>query len=124
MRARWMVACGAALAAIGCGSSMYGNGSSAPPCTLASATPVTSTIELAGMAFVPSCAKLTSGTAVTFTNDDATPHTVTTDAGQVETFDSGSMAQGAHFAHTFATVGTVMIHCTFHANMHLTVFVQ
>ncbi len=124
---RWAVAA-ALLSAAGCGSGMgSGSGSAAPApvaCTSANATAVTGAIEIAGMAFVPACAKVAAGTTVTFTNDDSIAHTVTSDAGQPETFDSGALAQGAHFTHAFATAETEQIHCTIHPEMHLTVIVQ
>jgi plastocyanin len=93
-------------------------------CTAASATAVSRSIELAGMAFVPACAKVAAGTAVTFTNNDSVAHTVTSDTGQSDMFDSGPLAQGAQFNHTFTSAGTELIHCNIHPFMHLTVIVQ
>ena len=116
--AAWTVA---VLAVAGCGSM---GGSAAAPCSAAIATPVTGAIEIAGMAFVPACAKVAAGTAITFTNNDGVQHTVTSDAGQPETFDSGLLNQGAQFVHTFATAETERIHCNVHPEMHLTVIVQ
>ena len=127
-KAAWSAA--AAAAVLGCGSDYGGGGSSdygapAPAqCTPAYATAVTGAIGISGMAFVPACAKVAAGTAVTFTNGDATAHTVTTDAGQAESFDSGSLAPGAQFTHTFTTAGTVHIHCSIHPEIRLTLFVQ
>ena len=124
---RWLV--GASLvAALGCGSSMtgYGGGSAAPPpaaCTAANAT-ATSSIEIAGMEFIPACAKVAAGTTVTFTNNDAIAHTVTSDAGQPETFDSGALAQGSKFTHAFGSAETEAMHCTVHPTMHVTVIAQ
>jgi plastocyanin len=124
---RWLV--GASLAgALGCGSSMggYGGGSAAPPpaaCTAASAT-ATSSIEMTGMEFNPACVKVAAGTTVTFTNNDPFAHTVTSDAGQPETFDSGLVSPGAKFTHTFASAETEAIHCSIHSNMHVTVIAQ
>ena len=124
---RWLV--GASLvAALGCGSSMtgYGSGSAAPPPAACSATNATATssIEIAGMEFIPACAKVAAGTTVTFTNNDAIGHTVTSDAGQPETFDSGLLAQGAKFTHTFGSAETEAMHCTVHPTMHVTVIAQ
>jgi plastocyanin len=118
-----------ATAVLGCGSSYagsssYGGAPAAPQCTAANAQAVTGAIEIAGMAFSPACAKVPLNTLVTFTNDDTVAHTVTTDAGQPETFDSGAIAPSGHFTHTFGTAGPIAIHCTIHPDMHLTVFVQ
>lgn len=111
----------ALLAGCGAGAPM----ASAPPCTAASAAAVASAIEIVGTSFVPACAKVAAGTTVTFTNDDgSSPHTVTTDAGQADAFDSGLIIPSAQFVHTFATASTEQIHCNVHPSMHLTVFVQ
>jgi plastocyanin len=77
-----------------------------------------------GMQFSPTCARVPMGTEVVFTNDDTVAHTVTTDAGQAESFDSGTIAPGSTYRHTFATAGTIAIHCSIHSNMHLSVVVQ
>jgi plastocyanin len=82
------------------------------------------TVHIQGMAFNPSCLQVAVGTAVTFVNDDSVAHTVTTDAGQVESFDSGSLAPAASFVHTFNVAGTIALHCSIHPSMHATVAVQ
>lgn len=125
MRTGRMVAWPAAvaLALAGCGS-MDSGASAAAQCSAANATAVSGAIQIAGMAFVPACARVAPGTAITFTNDDADQHTVTSDAGQADTFDSGPLNQGAQFVHTFASAGTEHIHCTIHPTMHLSVVVQ
>ena len=111
----------------GGGSSGYGGGmNSTPPptCTAASAMATTS-VSLSGMQFVPSCVKISTGATVTFQNADSVTHTVTTDAGQPETFDSGQLASTHDFLHTFAaTAETVHVHCTIHPYMTATIIVQ
>ncbi len=92
-------------------------------CTKDNAENVT-TISIQDEAFVPSCAKVALNAAVTFTNDDNTDHTVTTDSGQAETFDSGVLTSGQDFTHTFATAGTIKYHCDVHSGMKATVFVD
>jgi plastocyanin len=95
-----------------------------PACTAASATATTS-VSLSGMEFVPSCVKVAPGATVTFQNADSVTHTVTTDPGQPETFDSGPLAHAQDFTHTFAsTAETVHVHCTIHPTMTATIFVQ
>jgi len=74
--------------------------------------------------FIPRCLRVTTGTQVTYVNLDSVPHTVTTDTGQVETFDSGTLEPGAVFTHTFATAGDIGVHCTLFSNMTATVYVR
>lgn len=116
----------AGAAALGCGSSggMGGYGAAPAPaqCTAATASAVTNgTIGIVGMSYAPACAKVPAGTAVTFANDDSVAHTVTADDAS---FDSGAVAPGAQFTRTFAAAGTVGIHCSIHAGMRMTLFVQ
>jgi plastocyanin len=125
MRLLVLAACAAA---IGCGSDGYGSGGGAPApapaqCTAATATAVTGPIALVGTSFVPSCAVVSAGTAVTFTNGEAMLHSVTSDAGSAD-FDSGTLGQGDSFTMTFPTARTVLAHCNFHPTMRLTLFVE
>jgi plastocyanin len=137
MRAGMAWAMALAGAAAGCGSGMGGYGGSggmaapAPTaaCTAASATPLTNrTVTIVGMSYSPACASVPAGTLVTFMNTDTvySPHTVTSDAGQTDTFDSGPLQAGDHFQHAFTTAGTEHIHCTYHVamGMRMTVIVQ
>ena len=78
-------------------------------------------INITGFAFDPSSLTVKEGTTVTWTNNDPTIHTVTSDTGA---FDSGDLAQGATFSFTFTTAGTYVYHCTpHHARMSGTVVV-
>ena len=65
-------------------------------------------------AFSPSSLTIKVGQTVTWTNKDAVPHTVTADDSS---FNSGPIAPGASYTHTFTTAGTVMYHCAIHAFM-------
>jgi predicted lipoprotein with Yx(FWY)xxD motif len=53
------------------------------------------------------------GTTVNWVNDDAAPHTVTSDT---QKFDSGNMASGATFKFTFTTEGEYPYFCTYHGS--------
>ena len=59
-------------------------------------------------------------------NDDAAPHTVTSDTAGI--FDSGTSGplvnQGGTFQFTFTTPGTFAYHCSFHPWMQGTVIVK
>src|SRR5436190_24184837 len=72
------------------------------------------TVSVKNMAFSPASLSVTSGTTVTWVNNDEIAHTVTADDG---TFDSGSIAPGNSFTHTFSSVGTVNYHCSIHPMM-------
>lgn len=78
-------------------------------------------INISGFAFDPSSLTVKEGTTVTWTNNDPTVHTVTSDTG---VFDSGDMAQGTTYSYTFTTAGTYVYHCTpHHARMSGTIVV-
>jgi plastocyanin len=105
----------------GCGSGAYGGsggygGGSSGQCSSSSAT-ATTTVMLQNISFRPSCFKIPEGSMVTFTNGDTVAHTVTTQAGQPETFDSGTLQPGTSFQHTFNTPGTIAIYCRIHGLM-------
>jgi plastocyanin len=64
------------------------------------------------MAFAPINVTVKTGETVMWTNNDTVTHTVTgTD------FDSGDIAPGATYSHTFATPGTFTYKCTIHPSM-------
>ncbi len=71
-------------------------------------------VSIASMAFSSSALTVTSGTTVKWTNNDAITHTVTADDG---TFDSGNIAPGGTYSHTFSGVGTYAYHCSIHPSM-------
>jgi plastocyanin len=81
-------------------------------------------VWLQGMAFSPSTITVTAGTTIKWTNKDSAAHTVTSDAGSAEIFDSGSMANGATFTWQFNSTGSFKYHCTFHGAMKATVVVN
>jgi len=72
------------------------------------------TITMKGMVFSSTSLQIKTGTTVMWMNDDNTTHTVTADDG---TFDSGDIAPGGSFSHTFAATGTFAYHCKLHSNM-------
>jgi plastocyanin len=77
-------------------------------------------VSIKNFAFSISSLSVKSGTTVTWTNNDATTHTVTADDGS---FDSGNIAPGATFMHTFSTAGTIAYHCSIHTTMKAKVVV-
>ncbi len=78
-------------------------------------------VAIKDFAFNPAGTSVAAGSKVTWTNNDTTAHTVTFDDGSA---DSGNLAPGSTFDHTFATAGTFAYHCTIHSQMHGTVTVS
>jgi nitrite reductase (NO-forming) len=77
-------------------------------------------------AYSPNPVQVSTGATVTWTNDDAQPHTAT--SGEAVTpdgnFDSGIMAPGATFDFTFTEAGEFPYFCLLHPNMVGTVSVS
>ena len=65
---------------------------------------------------------VTPGAAVTVTNMDTAPHTVTADEGAA--FDAEVKGGGTATFTAPTTPGTYPYHCTFHPNMHGTLIVK
>jgi len=82
--------------------------------------PPDNSVSMAGMSFGPNTLTVAKGTTVTFINNDNTTHTVTADDGS---FDSGNIAAGATYKHTFDVAGSFAYHCKIHTNMKATVSV-
>ena len=65
------------------------------------------------------------GDTVEWTWSDSTPHTVTSQAGSAESFDSGMVTGiGQTYSHTFTEIGDNPYRCSFHASMQGTITVQ
>ena len=129
----------ALLALAGCGSiaNSYGSASKSTPMpasTAAAPAPATGhTVAIQNFTFAPQTLTVKAGTKVTWTNNDSTPHTVTstdgpsTSASPNGLFDSGQLVSGASFSFTFAKAGTYYYECTIHASMasmHATIVVK
>jgi plastocyanin len=70
---------------------------------------------------VPSTLTVSVGTTVTWTNKDSASHTVTSNDNL---FNSGTLANGATFQHTFNQKGTFEYHCSIHTSMTAKVIVE
>jgi plastocyanin len=71
-------------------------------------------VEMRAMAFAPLRIEVTAGATVEFTNRDQLEHTVSANDGS---WDSGPIAAGATWRHTFDQPGTYAFHCTPHPFM-------
>jgi plastocyanin len=78
-------------------------------------------VSIQSFAFSPATITVTVNATVTWTNNDAVGHTVTSDNG---VFDSGTINPNATYSHQFTTVGTFNYHCTIHPTMLAKVVVQ
>jgi len=90
-------------------------------------------VEIVSHAFSPKTLTIRPWTTVVWTNNDSTSHTVTAvdsldlNATPTGLFDSGPIAGGHAFRHTFTTPGTFFYECQIHslaAAMHAEVVVQ
>jgi plastocyanin len=86
-------------------------------------TPTTAqaSVNISGLAYIPQTLTVSIGTTVTWTNNDSVTHTVTSDDNL---FDSGNLAKGATFSHTFEQKGTFNYHCTIHPFMTAKIIVE
>ncbi len=86
----------------------------------ATPTPGTAAVSIANLSFQPSSLEVKAGTTVTWTNNDNTVHTVTSNSGA---FDSGNLAVGSTFSFTFTQTGSFSYHCNIHPSMTGTITV-
>ncbi len=108
----------------GCGkaSSPSPTGPSPTPSPSSSAVSIVSGAASKGAsAFAPNPITISTGMTVTWMNNDSITHTSTSDTGA---WNSGSLAPGASFSHTFQSAGTFSYHCTIHPGMVGTVTVR
>lgn len=108
------------LAMVACGDESGGDTTTTagdPTTTLGSpttgATGDEASIVISGFAF-NGPATISAGTTVTVTNDDAVPHTWTSEDGA---FNSGTLAGGETFDFTFENPGEFAYFCSIHAEM-------
>ena len=88
----------------------------------ASGEPVT--VDMKDIKFVPENVTVKVGTTVKWTNSDEVPHTVTKEEGPGAEFDSGNVAAGEEFEHTFDAAGEVKYVCEIHPGQEGTVTVE
>jgi plastocyanin len=110
------------------GAVAFGGALTAAPASAASAD-----VNIGGFAFSPSSVTINQGDTVTwhYAGPD-TNHSVTSDPGQADSWDSdpgksptaADHPPGTTFARQFATPGTFTYFCKVHSNMHGTVVVK
>ncbi len=83
--------------------------------------PPANTVFIVDNSFNPASLTVDSGVTVTWKNNGASTHTVTSNTGL---FNSGNINPGGTFSRAFTTKGTFGYHCTLHAGMAGTIIVQ
>lgn len=78
-----------------------------------------SQVSIRNVQFFPATLEVPKGAVVEWKNDDLIPHTAT-----APSFDSGSLASGKSWRHTFTEAGTFPYICTFHPTMKGVVVVK
>jgi plastocyanin len=78
-------------------------------------------VSIVDLTFEPATIEVDTGAAVTWTNDDGLPHTVTAREGD---FDSGVLESGDSFSQTFSEPGSHDYFCAIHPSMTGTVVVR
>lgn len=89
---------------------------SALPFTLNARGATTWEVDISGFNFVPSTRSILLGDTVIWTNNDGTPHTVTSTDGTGE-LDSGDIADSGTYSHLFASPGVFTYRCELHPSM-------
>jgi len=80
------------------------------------------TVKVKDFAYNPDPIEVAVGGTVTWTNQDAAPHTATgVDKANLQ---SGRLDQGASHSQSFATAGEYSYFCEYHANMTGTIVVE
>lgn len=78
-------------------------------------------VTILNMAYNPVSITVPANTNVTWTNNDDSPHTVTSNTGL---FTSGMLNKGMTFSYKFTSAGIFQYYCTLHPNMTGTIIVQ
>lgn len=97
-------------------------GAATPASTTMETTGKTETMRIAGATFIPGRLEVTSGTTVTFTNEDAIKHEVAFYEASID--DSGILETGEVFAVTFTEPGEYHLACGPHPGMSATIIVK
>ena len=103
-----------------------GNTGGTVACPSGGTAVATTSVTVRDFRFDPACIVVSAGATVTWTNTGMPIHTVTSDTGAPESFDSGSLGSGGGFTRTFASPGTIGYHCAVHQSIGMvgTIIVQ
>ena len=101
------------LLAQGCSKSSSPTSPSPPPAN---------SVSIVDFAFNPTSITVDSGVTVTWTNNGAVTHTVTSDSSGL--FNSNNITPGGTYSHAFMSKGTFGYHCSIHTQMKASVTVK
>lgn len=93
------------------------------PLIPASRAATTFDVSIVNFAFQPSDLTILPGDSVRWTNSVSTTHSVRSDTGSAETFNSPDLGLSGVFTYTFNNEGDFSYHCGQHPSMHGTVHV-
>jgi len=79
-------------------------------------------VKINNFVFSPATLTIKVGDSVTWTNNDNTQHTVTSDTGSE--LASSTLAKGQTYSHIFNTAGTYDYHCSIHTSMKAKIIVE
>ena len=80
-------------------------------------------VSIENMSFSNETITIKSGDTIVWTQNDATPHTVSRSGGP-EMFDSGLLRQGQNFSYTFTRAGDYLYKCSIHPIMRGKIIVE
>ena len=81
-------------------------------------------VDMKNIEYVPKAITVKAGQKIDWTNGDSVAHTVTSEDGAPEKFDSGTMEPGDKFSYTPKAAGTIPYFCVIHPNQKGTITVQ
>jgi plastocyanin len=102
---------------------MTSNTPAASGSSSSSSSSATDKVNIQNFAFSPAAITVKVGTKITWTNNDAAPHTVTADSASSDAPASSNVANGGTYSFTFNKAGIYAYHCAIHPSMHGTVTV-
>lgn len=70
-----------------------------------------------GISMEDASIEISEGDTVIWTFTDGPPHSITSDSGSTETFDSGILDPGSTYSHEFTQVGSNPYFCSVHPSM-------
>lgn len=103
-----------------CGGAQAATQPASQPATTPSLSASEARVTIQGFAFDPAELTVKVGTTVTWTNQDGTTHTITSDDA---VWDSGRVSPGGTYIRVFDKVGSFSYHCSIHTSMKGTIVV-